>query len=726
MSPQTSNSNLKSSKSFLSFMHRNRSSDSIKSDKSSDYIPSISSASNGNHAVQQHASNGNLNCQHKYSPSHLNREILLSDNNTNNPISNNHSNINNSLASYGPNYTSDDLSSPASPKPTHSMAELKRFFRPNANKKFSMTNLRSKPSSPTTSRSSSRLDLTSQLQNLAHGHAPNHSFHGHNNGSDTRQKNAQHHTNDGVHHNENNHLKHPSATRHHKFRIDDEDDSSHRHPHGSVDHQAHTQSAIPPTSDSILSLSNTINIYHDDAILAQKYGKLGKLLGSGAGGSVKILTRPTDGATFAVKEFRARKPNESLKEYAKKCTAEFCIGSSLHHPNVIETVDVFSDSKQNKYYEVMQYCPVDFFAVVMTGKMSRGEINCCFKQLTLGVRYLHSMGLAHRDLKLDNCVMTSDGVLKLIDFGSAVVFRYPFDEHITMAHGVVGSDPYLAPEVITSTKCYDPQAVDIWSIGIIYCCMMLKRFPWKAPKESDDNFRLFCMPDDIAHDYTQSAKHHEELLQAKKERRSRLLEEAQETSNGNARTDKVEQHSLGTNETAKEFGSNNEHCKANKDDNLSINNKEIKSSKQESRGTSNNEINEVKVDSHETRITGREEGPTKEVAPVHKISDDQHSTYSTSTEQKTIEHHKTQHHKRIIHGPYRLLRLLPHASRPVLSKILEVDPEKRITMDGIFDDKWFSDLPVCSEDYKHHVVRAPGHHHTIVREINGSMETYKI
>ena len=49
--------------------------------------------------------------------------------------------------------------------------------------------------------------------------------------------------------------------------------------------------------------------------------------------------------------------------------------------------------------------------------------------------------------------------------------------------------------------------------------MMLKRFPWKVPKMSDDNFKLYCMPDDTEHDYVQSAKHHEELLRERKERR---------------------------------------------------------------------------------------------------------------------------------------------------------------------------------------------------------------
>ena len=666
----------RSSKSFLSFISRKPSMDSIRSEKSND------------------------STLHSPHASH----------------SNNHHHLG-----------ASDLSGPASPKQSHSMAELKRFFRPSMNKKLSMSQLHTSTHthhSPPPSNSAS----TSTLNLNAH---------------------YLHHQNDVY---------------------------QHHHPHGSTDHYAHTQSAIPPSTDSILSLSNNINIYHDDSILAQKYGKLGKLLGAGAGGSVKVLVRPTDGVTFAVKEFRPRKPNESVKEYAKKCTAEFCIGSTLHHPNVIETVDIFSDSKQNKYFEVMQYCPVDFFAVVMTGKMSRGEINCCLKQLLEGVKYLHSMGLAHRDLKLDNCVMNEDGILKLIDFGSAVVFRYPYEDDIAMAHGIVGSDPYLAPEVITSTKSYDPQCVDIWSVGIIYCCMMLKRFPWKAPRESDDNFRLYSMPDDMEHDYVESARHHEELLRERKVRRQRLQ--------GGSSKDQIDQHHADEHslpqsseekkvieqpvETPKKPEEDLIKAKAEQPQQLptpppsNTPNQEVDDSNAKKENETTPEpLKDDKVEAQQpepikddNKGGQRPEQTTNTEAPKEKAEEHNHSTQgreqphvnermhvdsrNQNQDQKSIMSHKTtitqgptqnggpHHHKKTIHGPYRLLRLLPHASRPIMSRILEIDPKKRATLEEIFSDEWFKDIPACTMDSKNQVIRAPGHHHTVVKEENAHLATYKI
>ncbi|TFK54976.1 Pkinase-domain-containing protein [Heliocybe sulcata] len=138
----------------------------------------------------------------------------------------------------------------------------------------------------------------------------------------------------------------------------------------------------------------------------------------------------------------------------------------------------------------MEYAPYDLFSVVMSGKMTRPEIYCVFRQICDGVEYLHSLGLAHRDLKLDNCVMTTGNVVKLIDFGTATVFHYP-GKSTTLATGVVGSDPYLAPEVLSQEQ-YDPRKTDVWSVGIIFMCMVLRRFPWTIPDpRKDASFRSF-------------------------------------------------------------------------------------------------------------------------------------------------------------------------------------------------------------------------------------------
>lgn len=473
-----------------------------------------------------------------------------------------------------------------------------------------------------------------------------------------------------------------------------------------------SHTAIPPSTDSSLSLSNKTNIYQDDTILVQKYGKLGKMLGSGAGGSVRIIKRPSDGKTFAVKEFRAKKDDESMKDYVKKCTAEFCIGCTLHHPNIVETLDIFQDLPNCKFWEVMEYCPVDFFSVVMSGLMSRNEINCCFKQLIKGVSYLHEdMGLAHRDLKLDNCVMTVNGVLKIIDFGSAVVFKYPYDNEITLAKGIVGSDPYLAPEVLLPGK-YDPRFLDIWSCGIIYCCMVLKRFPWKLPDpKKDKNFYLFQLEDEVEHDYVESAKRHAELLskikleKQKKKAQQLKLQQEQEERERNGKAEDNEDNEKVDESEAKEVT-----------ETLVVQKPTIEHAEAPAQDEQKQE-DEPKTEPE--AVPAPEAGNKEEEEENRTKPTEAPEANPPASAASTRKRDGKTGNKKPLQGPYRLFRLLPHAARPMLSKILEVDPQRRSTLAEMFDDEWFSSISECGLDENKKLYHGKGHVHTIVLEDDG-------
>lgn len=119
---------------------------------------------------------------------------------------------------------------------------------------------------------------------------------------------------------------------------------------------SHTKSATVSATNShhssnhahgIVSLADATHVH-----MSKKYGKWGRVLGSGAGGTVRLIkgSEKSGGVVYAVKEFRPKRTGESDKDYQKKVTAEFCVGSTLHHPNIIETVDIVSD--HGHYYEV--------------------------------------------------------------------------------------------------------------------------------------------------------------------------------------------------------------------------------------------------------------------------------------------------------------------------------------------------------------------------------------
>lgn len=220
------------------------------------------------------------------------------------------------------------------------------------------------------------------------------------------------------------------------------------------------------------------------------------VIGKGAGGSVYPLYDKKNNHLYAMKKLRLQTQKENWKTYEKKLHNEFQIANKLRHQNLIRTYDLLQDN--DLFIIIMDYAPYDFFTMIMAGVAEKHEIYCYFKQMCTGVHYMHSIGLAHRDLKLDNCVVDRNGVLKIVDFGSSVIFdqkRYDGTGKSSkneQASGILGSDPYLAPEVVTY-PWYDPALADVWSLAIIYCCMILKRFPWRLPKNSDTSFQYFSM-----------------------------------------------------------------------------------------------------------------------------------------------------------------------------------------------------------------------------------------
>lgn len=228
------------------------------------------------------------------------------------------------------------------------------------------------------------------------------------------------------------------------------------------------------------------------ATLVQKYGKCQEIVGRGAFGIVRISHKPDpkdskNEQLYAVKEFR-RRPQESPKKYQKRLTSEFCISSSLRHPNVIHTLDLLQDAKGD-YCEVMEFCPGgDLYTLVLAaGKLEVLEADCYFKQLMCGVEYLHEMGVAHRDLKPENLLLTTRGSLKITDFGNGECFRMAWEKEAHMTEGLCGSAPYIAPEEYID-KEFDPRAVDVWATGVIYMAMRTGRHLWRVAKKDEDEF----------------------------------------------------------------------------------------------------------------------------------------------------------------------------------------------------------------------------------------------
>ncbi|KAK2045774.1 kinase-like protein [Colletotrichum somersetense] len=238
-------------------------------------------------------------------------------------------------------------------------------------------------------------------------------------------------------------------------------------------------------------------------------GRHGKHLGKGATSKVTMMCRKgCPNELYAVKEFRARRKKETEDEYVKKIKSEYSIAKSLHHPNIVETVRLCTD--HGRWNHVMEYCSEgDLYGLIakryMTDPARQSDRLCLFKQLIQGVNYLHSNGIAHRDIKLENLLITKDSKLKITDFGVSEVFtgHHPgfreaggqcgkgmCDEIRLCKPGMCGSEPYTAPEVILKKDEYDPRGLDVWSSAVVMIYLTFGGNIWKRADVSHEGYRL--------------------------------------------------------------------------------------------------------------------------------------------------------------------------------------------------------------------------------------------
>jgi len=180
---------------------------------------------------------------------------------------------------------------------------------------------------------------------------------------------------------------------------------------------------------------------------------------------------------FALKAFP--KDDFSTKQYQK----ELCL-AELNHENIIKYIPIICHKPEFNFI-LTEYAPYgDFFDLVQNQEIDDEIlIRSYFHQLIEGLEYIHSRGLAHLDLKLENLMLGEDFLLKIIDFDQAQKIT---DKEITSG-GTVG---YRAPEV-KNGRCKDFQAADIYSAGVILFALKSKEYPFVEIKEKVVFYDMF-------------------------------------------------------------------------------------------------------------------------------------------------------------------------------------------------------------------------------------------
>lgn len=207
----------------------------------------------------------------------------------------------------------------------------------------------------------------------------------------------------------------------------------------------------------------------DNPIILGQY-KLGKTLGIGAFGKVKLAVHMTTGLKVAIKILNKGKIKHM--EMAEKVRREINILNMCQHPHIIrlyEVIDTPSD-----IFVVMEFVSGGelFDYIVSRGRLPPDEARHFFHQIISGVEYCHYQKIVHRDLKPENLLLDSDNNIKLADFGLSNV-AHDGDFLRTSC----GSPNYAAPEVI-SGHLYAGAEVDVWSCGVILYALLCGTLPF--------------------------------------------------------------------------------------------------------------------------------------------------------------------------------------------------------------------------------------------------------
>lgn len=200
-------------------------------------------------------------------------------------------------------------------------------------------------------------------------------------------------------------------------------------------------------------------------------------MGKGAFGKVNLAIHRLSSKFVALKSIsKSAMKNDASK---RKVMQEFNILRSARHCNIVRLYESF-ETQQHIVF-VMEVCGGgDLLSYVRKRRKLKEDVaKFLFTQIVTGVRYIHQRSVLHRDIKLDNILLTSEGEVKICDFGVSKVIQPG-----QVMNEQCGTPAYIAPEVFESNG-YQGFASDIWSTGVVLYAMLYGAVPFKATNMSE-------------------------------------------------------------------------------------------------------------------------------------------------------------------------------------------------------------------------------------------------
>lgn len=155
---------------------------------------------------------------------------------------------------------------------------------------------------------------------------------------------------------------------------------------------------------------------------------------------------------------------------------ELDIMQRLRHPNTMPLIDGLDDDFTNSVIFIMPFADKGSLLVqksATTDPIPEDEAKCVFAQIAEALEYLHSMDIAHRDVKPENIMMFSDGRAVLADYSASI--RLPKESDLI--EDTEGTPAFYSPEECTGEP-YRAKPSDVWALGVSLYSMIFGKLPF--------------------------------------------------------------------------------------------------------------------------------------------------------------------------------------------------------------------------------------------------------
>jgi serine/threonine-protein kinase len=216
-----------------------------------------------------------------------------------------------------------------------------------------------------------------------------------------------------------------------------------------------------------------------DQLFADRY-RLERRLGVGGMSTVQLAFDTRLERYVAVKLLAEHLAEDA--SFVSRFRREALAAARLVHPNVVQVFDFGLDEETGRQFIVMEHVDGQSCAEILRdeGALPPEEAVNILTQACRGLDYAHRNGVVHRDVKPGNLLRSTEGVVKLADFGIAKAAE---DSEITKAGSVLGTAAYLSPEQARGEKAGPP--ADLYALGVVSYQLLTGRLPYEAASLTD-------------------------------------------------------------------------------------------------------------------------------------------------------------------------------------------------------------------------------------------------